>query len=115
MKKTAEGQPLQAILLALGMDHNFKFVVVVDDDVDVTDESQVLWAMATRMQASRDVVILPQEIGMGCTLDPSSDELSRSSKMGIDATQPLSGFAPRIPSDNAARDRMRKLLKKYIS
>ena len=114
MKKTAEGQPLQAILNAFALDHNFKFVVVVDDDVDVTDESQVLWSMATRMQASRDVVILPQEIGMGCTLDPSSDELSRSSKMGIDATQPLSGFSPRTPKDDAARARMRELLKKYF-
>ena len=113
MKKTAEGQPLQAILQALAMDHNFKLVIVVDDDVDVNDESRVLWAVATRVQADRDVVILPQRISMGCTLDPSSDELSRSSKMGIDATQPLGDFSPRIPQDDAARERMRELLKKY--
>ncbi len=115
LKKTAEGQPLQAILQALAMDHNFKLVIVVDDDVDVNDESRVLWAVSTRMQASRDVVILPQHLGMGCTLDPSSDELSRSSKMGIDATQPLSGFSPRIPSDHVARAGMQELLKKYLS
>ena len=113
MKKTAEGQPLQAILQAFAMDHNFKLAIVVDDDVDVTDESRVLWTLATRVQADRDVVILPQHLGMGCTLDPSSDELSRSSKMGIDATQPLSGFSPRIPTDKDACSRMRELLKKY--
>ena len=114
MKKTAEGQPLQAALLALSMDHNFKLVVVVDDTVDVADESKVLWSIATKVQADRDVVILPQHLGMGCTLDPSSDDLSRSSKMAIDATQPLAGFAPAIPTDEGARERMKKLLSEIL-
>jgi len=92
MKKTAEGQPMQAILKALSVDHNLKLVIVVDEDVDVYDESSVLWAIATRVQADKDVLIIPQHQGMGCTLDPSSDELSRSSKMGIDATKPLNNF-----------------------
>jgi len=89
MKKSAEGQPMQAILKALSVDHNLKLVIVVDEDVDVYDDTSVLWAVATRVQADRDVLIIPQHQGMGCTLDPSSDELSRSSKMGIDATKPL--------------------------
>ena len=90
--------------------HNFKFVVVVDDNVDVFDESKVLWSISTKVQADRDVIILPQQLGMGCTLDPSSDDLSRSSKMGIDATQPLSGFSTSIPTDYDARKKMKSLI-----
>lgn len=110
MKKIAEGQPMQAIMTALGVDHNLKMVVVVDEDVDVFDEAQVLWAIATRVQADRDVMIIPQHLGMGCTLDPSSDELSRTAKMGIDATKPLSGFADSIASHPEAKKKMRALL-----
>lgn len=99
MKKIAEGQPQQAIFAAFAVDHNIKMVVVVDEDVDVFNEQEVLWAMATRLQADKGVSIIPQHLGMGVTLDPSTDELSRSSKMGIDATKPLSGFSPKIQMD----------------
>ncbi|MFZ5945826.1 MAG: UbiD family decarboxylase [Bacillota bacterium] len=112
MKKSAEGQPMQAILKALSVDHNLKLVIVVDEDVDVYDESSVLWAVATRVQADRDVLIIPQHQGMGCTLDPSSDELSRSSKMGIDATKTLNGFSGQslyLPEEQV--EKMKKLLK----
>lgn len=111
MKKIAEGQAMQAILTAFAVDHNMKMVVVVDEDVDVFNEAQVLWAIATRVQADRDVMIIPQHQGMGCTLDPSSDKLSRTAKMGIDATKPLSGFASSIAPDPAATVRMKELLK----
>jgi UbiD family decarboxylase len=98
-------------LTALAVDHNLKLVVVVDDEVDVFDEAQVLWAMATRVQADRDVLIIPQNQGMGCTLDPSSDALSRSAKMGIDATKPLSGFAQGIDPHPAAQGKARNILR----
>ncbi|MBI5583005.1 MAG: UbiD family decarboxylase [Deltaproteobacteria bacterium] len=110
LEKTAEGQPMQAILAALAVDHNIKLVIVVDADIDVFDEARVLWAVATRVQADRDVLIIPQHQGMGCTLDPSSDDLSRSAKMGIDATKPLSGFARGIDPDPAAQAKARQLL-----
>lgn len=109
LAKVAEGQAQQAIFTAFGVDHNIKLVVVVDEDVDVTDERQVLWALATRLQADRGVTIVPQHLGMGCTLDPSSDELSRSAKMGIDATKPLSGFAPTVTVDEGVRRAVRRL------
>lgn len=111
IKKTAEGQPMQAVLAALGLDHNIKHVVVVDEDVDVSDEAQVLWAVATRVQADRDVHIVPQHLGMGCTLDPSTDEQSRTARMGIDATKPCSGFSPGIDPDPAAQERARAVLR----
>jgi 2,5-furandicarboxylate decarboxylase 1 len=109
LSKVAEGQAQQAVFAAFGVDHNLKLVVVVDDDVDVYDERQVLWALATRLQADRGVTIVPQHLGMGCTLDPSADELSRSAKMGIDATRPLSGFAPTIEIDDKVRGAVRRL------
>ena len=108
MKKIAEGQPQQAIYAALGVDHNIKMVIVVDEDVDVFDERQVLWAMATRLQADKGVTIVPQHLGMGCTLDPSTDELSRSAKMGIDATKPMSGYSPTIEIDEEVRAKVRR-------
>lgn len=112
MKKIAEGQPMQAILTALGMDFNLKHVVVVDEDVDVQDEAQVLWAIATRVQADRDVHIIPQHMCMGVTLDPSTDELSRSAKMGIDATKPLDNFPESIKLHPEAMKKAREILAK---
>lgn len=110
MKKIAEGQAFQAILAALAVDHNIKLIVVVDEDVDVFDEQQVLWAVATRVQADRDVIIIPQHQGMGCTLDPSTDAQSRSAKMGIDATKPLTGFAEAIRPDPDAQAKARQIV-----
>ncbi|KUO53547.1 MAG: UbiD family decarboxylase [Desulfitibacter sp. BRH_c19] len=110
MKKIAEGQPMQAIMTALSVDHNLKHVVVVDEDVDVFNESQVLWAIATRVQADRDVHIIPQHMGMGCTLDPSTDDLSRSAKMGINATKPLANFASSIEFHPEAKKKAQEIL-----
>ena len=45
-------------------------VVIVDDDIDVFDESDVLWAMATRVQADRDLVLISGSLG--AILDPST-------------------------------------------
>ena len=53
MKKTIEGQPRQAIMTTLGADHYFKHVVVVDEDVNVFNDEEVLWAIATRFQADK--------------------------------------------------------------
>ena len=111
MKKIAEGQPQQAIYAAFAVDHNIKMVVVVDEDVDVYNEEEVLWALATRLQADKGVTILPQHLGMGVTLDPSTDELSRTSKMGIDATKPMSGFSPKIEMDEEVEKAVKRLHK----
>ena len=64
-----------------------KMVIVVDDDIDIYDPFQVEWAMATRVQPARDVLILSDHVGQ--MEDPSQSEELRhlSSKMGIDATK----------------------------
>jgi len=68
---------------------SLKMVTVVDDDIDPTDAVAVEFAMATRFQADKDLVIIKNV--RGSSLDPSSDQKKlRTAKMGIDATIPTS-------------------------
>jgi len=60
-----------------------KLVVVVDEDVDVFDDEMVGWAVATRFQADRDLLVVPRTRSGG--LDPSA-EGGVTAKMGMDAT-----------------------------
>lgn len=73
-KKTVpsdEGRQRQAALLAFSAFPELKQVVLVDEDVDIFDTNDVLWAMTTRMQADVDIVTIP---GVRChPLDPSND------------------------------------------
>jgi len=70
-----------------GAHRSLKMVTVVDDDIDPTDASAVEYAMATRFQADKDLVIIKNV--RGSSLDPSSDQKKlRTAKMGIDATIP---------------------------
>ncbi|MCZ6873299.1 MAG: UbiD family decarboxylase [bacterium] len=96
--QTRPGEAKHAIAIALGVDHYLKFVVVVDDDVDVFDESDVLWAMATRVQADRDLVTISGSLG--AILDPSASEQGVTAKLGIDATKPIGDpFAEKLVMD----------------
>jgi 2,5-furandicarboxylate decarboxylase 1 len=61
-----------------------KLVVVVDDDVDVFDDEQVGWAVATRFQADTDLLVVPRARGGG--LDPSAGPGGVTAKLLIDAT-----------------------------
>ena len=81
------GEAKHVIPIALGVDHYVKLVIVVDDDIDVFDESDVLWAVATRMQPDRDLVVISGSLG--ALLDPSADEHGVTAKLGIDATRPF--------------------------
>jgi len=59
---------------------------VVDLDVDIDNPHEIEWAVATRFQADRDLVVVSG--AQGSKLDPSSQE-GISAKMGIDATKPV--------------------------
>jgi UbiD family decarboxylase len=84
MRKTMDGQARQAMSILFGLDVYLKLIVVVDEDIDVLNEQQVLWAIATRFQADRDLYLQPN---MPCNLlDPSSQN-GLSAKMGMDATR----------------------------
>jgi UbiD family decarboxylase len=110
MKKNVEGQPKTAIFAALAEDQHLKHVVVVDEDVDVRHEEEVLWAMATRLQADQGVIVFPG--CMGSMLDPSAKE-GFTAKMGIDATKPIMGWkAARCTLPDSTKDRIRKMLSK---
>jgi 2,5-furandicarboxylate decarboxylase 1 len=87
IKQSRPGEAKHVIPIVLGVDHYVKLVIVVDDDVDVLDESDVLWAVATRMQADRDLVVISGSLG--ALLDPSADERGVTAKLGIDATRPF--------------------------
>ena len=70
IKQSRPGEAKHVIPIVLGVDHYLKLVIVVDDDVDVFDEADVLWAVATRMQADRDLVMIAGSLG--AMLDPSA-------------------------------------------
>ncbi|MBI2880164.1 MAG: UbiD family decarboxylase [Candidatus Tectomicrobia bacterium] len=82
-----KGQSRNVILAALGSAKRPKLVIVVDEDIDIYDDIQVLWAISTRIQADRDVIIVPA-VG-SAPLDPSTPEPNLSAVMGIDATRPF--------------------------
>lgn len=62
-----------------------KIFVVVDDDINVHDINDVIWAITTRADAARDTMIIPNT--PTDNLDPASPLVNLGSKMGIDATQ----------------------------
>ncbi|SFI02282.1 2,5-furandicarboxylate decarboxylase 1 [Tindallia magadiensis] len=80
------GEAKSAILAALGSNKDLKQVIIVDDDINIYDPEDVELAVATRFQASRDLVVIPEAVGSG--LDPSNGIRGVSDKMGIDATAP---------------------------
>jgi 2,5-furandicarboxylate decarboxylase 1 len=71
--------------MGAGGHYDVKQVVVVDLDVDIDDPYEIEWAVATRFQADRDLLVVSG--AQGSKLDPSS-EVGISAKMGIDATKP---------------------------
>lgn len=110
MKKIAEGEPQMAIMATLGTELYTKYVVVVDEDVDVFDMNDVMWAIATRVRAEKDIVFIPG--AKAAILDPTSDpENFTLTKMGIDATRPSGReFAERLVISEKIRARARAIL-----
>ena len=84
--KKSQGEPKNIIMCAFGGHYDIKQVVVVDMDVEIDDDREIEWAVATRFQADRDLVVVTG--AQGSKLDPSSDD-GISAKMGVDATKPL--------------------------
>jgi UbiD family decarboxylase len=100
IRQSRPGEAKHVIPIVLGVDHYVKLVIVVDDDIDVFDESEVLWAVATRMQADRDLVVIAGSLG--ALLDPSADERGITAKLGIDATRPFgTSFPEKLVMDPA--------------
>jgi 2,5-furandicarboxylate decarboxylase 1 len=85
LRNLAPGAVTTAILTLFTTAATVKTVTVVDDDVDVFDDEQIGWAVATRVQADRDLLVVPN--AKGSSLDPSARG-GTTAKLGIDATVP---------------------------
>jgi UbiD family decarboxylase len=107
MKKISEGDPGRAAAAALTFDQ-CKNVFIFDDDIDVYNPTDILWALATRVQPHRQISII-QEIMRASLVDPSITDPRKTSAMIIDATRPLDrSFSPvsRCPEEALKRIRL---------
>jgi 2,5-furandicarboxylate decarboxylase 1 len=102
--KKHPGDGKNAILAALSV-ADMKHVVIVDDDIDVFDGMEVEWAMATRVQADRDVVIVSDARSkpLDPSLPPTPGQIPTTAKCGVDATIP----------DNVPRERYQRVTYAY--
>ena len=89
ISKKKESDPKKIINAAFAAHRSLKHVTVVDDDIDPSDPVAVEYAIATRFQADKDLVMLSKV--RGSSLDPSSDQKNLlTTKMGLDATKSFS-------------------------
>ncbi|MDP3779584.1 MAG: UbiD family decarboxylase [Nitrosopumilaceae archaeon] len=104
IRKRREDDPKKIIKKTFETHRSLKMVTIVDEDIDPTSAESIEYAMATRFQADRDLVIIKNV--RGSSLDPSSDQKRlRTAKMGLDATKSFhkrkEGFEiAKIPSEN---------------
>ena len=91
IKKKNPDEGKKAIEAAFEGHKSLKHCVIVDEDIDIYNPHDVEWAVATRFQADKSAVILPNQ--RGSSLDPSGDltegKKARTCKMGLDATIPF--------------------------
>src|SRR5699024_9283867 len=99
VSKLRDGDGKQALLAAFAVDHFLKHVIVVDEDIDVNDDTAVLWSLNVRFQAERDLLRIPE--AKGIRMDPSARQFktfrgtdTTTDKLGFDTTRPL---APEFP------------------
>jgi UbiD family decarboxylase len=86
--KQSEDDGKKAIEAAFAGHSSCKHVYVVDKDIDIYDPLEVEWAMATRFQGDRDLVIYDR--ARGSSLDPSADSGTHlTTRLGFDLTAPL--------------------------
>jgi 2,5-furandicarboxylate decarboxylase 1 len=88
IRKKKEDDGKKAIDAAFEGHKSLKHVVVVDEDINIYDPLDVEWAIATRVQGDKDIVIKLNQ--KGSSLDPSADPHTyETCKVGVDATKPL--------------------------
>jgi 3-polyprenyl-4-hydroxybenzoate decarboxylase len=93
MRQRVPGEARNAILAAFASLGNVKHVFVTDPDIDIFSDDEIDWALATRFQADRDLMV---ESGIRAVpLDPSLDGVRVGAKAGFDLTWPF-GAPPKI-------------------
>lgn len=110
LKQSRPGEARQVMLGLLGWDPYLKTVVAVDEDVDLTRDEEVLWALATHFQPHLDVVMV--EGLPGSALDPSASGVGTTSRMGLDATRGPNFEGIRVRIDDNAMARAAAMLKR---
>lgn len=94
LEQASEGEAKHAALQAMASSDFIKYVVVVDDDIDVFNEEDVLWAISTRVRAETDIDFIRNI--KGNTLDPSVKGEVSTTKVIIDAMRPVDELYPPV-------------------
>jgi anhydromevalonate phosphate decarboxylase len=87
IQKQTPGDGKNVVMAALAAHPSLKHCVVVDEDVNVLKAEDVEYAIATRVKADEDVLIVPG--ARGSSLDPCATPEGTTTKVGVDATKPL--------------------------
>ena len=104
--KNDEGRQRNAALLAFSAFSELKHVFLVDEDVDIFDMSDVMWAMTTRFQADVDMISIP---GCHChVLDPSNDH-------ALDPSIRVHGIACKAIFDGQKSSRSKKIKRRKLT
>ena len=111
MENPPAGHAREAMMLALIQDDRIKHAFAFDEDVDIFNEREVLWAIATRSQWDRDVMVFPGT--RGGSLDPSTGGPGENASGCIDCTKPWGKpFEEVVNVDKEVYDRVQ--LEEYI-
>jgi 2,5-furandicarboxylate decarboxylase 1 len=89
IKKRLEGEAKNAICAIFATDPFVKYVVIVDEEVNIFDSDDILHAIANRLSPSQNVFVIHG--AKGSPLDPTAQQGYLVTKVGIDATRPLQG------------------------
>jgi 2,5-furandicarboxylate decarboxylase 1 len=84
IKRENPGQPKNLAMAAMTAHINIKQVIVVDEDINIYDPADVLWALTNRVDWNRDIFVVPGS--QGHEMDPTADARGVHNKIGIDAT-----------------------------
>jgi 2,5-furandicarboxylate decarboxylase 1 len=103
-----KGEVRRALSLALSFP-NVKKAIIVDGDVDPEDDQEVEWALATRFQGDRDLIVVPDLRGQ--PIDPSSKEGFLTTKIGMDATRPKKEGFEKVDVPREVKSRLASMLK----
>lgn len=112
IRKLREGDAKNVIVACFAAHPSLKIAIVVDEDIDPDDHDQVQWALATRLNPSKGIIII--EDATVSSLDPSAEQdIGLGSKLGIDATmsykKPLEKYRRSIIP--VSENRLKELIK----
>ncbi len=103
------GEVRRTLTTALSFPH-IKKAVIVDEDVNPEDDQEVEWALATRFQGDRDLIVIPDLRGQ--PIDPSSKEGFLTTKMGMDATRPKEEGFEKVDVPVEVKQRLAAIIRK---